>query len=56
VLVDIHSRRVETFRRTLDRDWLFHEYLPDGEDCRFPALGVSILFDEIFENVVAEVV
>jgi Uma2 family endonuclease len=56
VLVDIPSRRVETFRRTPDGDWLFHEYLPDGEDCRFPTLGVSIALDEIFENLVAEVV
>jgi Uma2 family endonuclease len=52
VLVDIPSRRVESFRRTPDRDWLFHEHLPDLGDCHFPALGVSIPFDEIFENVV----
>ncbi len=55
VLVDIPSRRVETFRRTEDQDWLFHEYLPDGGDCHFPALGVEIPFDEIFENVDNEV-
>ena len=54
VLVDIPSRRMESFRRTLDRDWLFHEHLPDLGDCHFPALGVSIPFDEIFENVVPE--
>jgi Uma2 family endonuclease len=54
VLVDIPSRRVETFRRTPDHDWLFHESLPDGGDCVFLALGVSIPFDEIFENVVPE--
>jgi Uma2 family endonuclease len=52
VLVDIPSRRVETFRRTPEQDWLFHAYLPDCGDCHFPALGVSIPFDEIFENVV----
>lgn len=51
VLVDIPSRRVETFQRTADKDWLFHEYPPDGGDCHFPALRVSIPFDEIFENV-----
>jgi hypothetical protein len=54
VLVDIPSRRVETFRRTADQDWLFHEHRPDLGDCHFPALGVSIPFDEIFENVVPE--
>ena len=51
VLVDIPSRRVETFRRTPEHDWLFHEYLPEAGDCLFPALEVSISFDEIFENV-----
>ena len=54
VLVDIASRRVESFRRTADHDWLFHEHRPDLGDCHFPALGVSIPFDEIFENVVPE--
>lgn len=51
VLVDIEARRVETFRRTEDNDWLFHEYLPGCGDCAFPALGVSVPFDEIFENL-----
>ena len=51
VLVDIPSRRVEAFQRTPDQDWLFHESLPDSGDCQFPALGLSIPFDEIFENV-----
>ena len=54
VLVDIPSRRVESFRRTADHDWLFHEHRPDLGDCHFPALGVSIPFGEIFENVVPE--
>ena len=54
VLVDIPSRRVESFRRTADHDWLFHEHRPDLGDCHFPALGASIPFDEIFENVVPE--
>ena len=54
VLVDIPSRRVETFRRTPENDWLFHEYLPDGGDCLFPTLQISIPFDEIFENVFPE--
>lgn len=52
VLVDIEARRVEQFRRTTERDWLFHEYLPGCGDCLFPTLGVSIPFEEIFENVV----
>jgi len=37
VLVDIHARRVEVFRRTPEQDWLFHEYLPGCGDCVFPA-------------------
>lgn len=51
VLVDIPSRRVESFRRTADPDWLFHEHRPEHGDCHFPAVGVSIPFDEIFENL-----
>ncbi len=54
MLVDIESRRVETFRRTSDQDWLFHESLPEAGDCLFPALKMSIPFDEIFENVIPE--
>jgi hypothetical protein len=34
-----------------EEDWLFHEYLPGCGDCVFPALGVSIPFDTVFENV-----
>jgi hypothetical protein len=34
-----------------EEDWLFHEYLPGYGDCVFPALGVSIPFDTVFENV-----
>ena len=51
VLVDIEARRVETFQRTPENDWLLHEYLPGCGECRFPAVNVSIPFDEIFENV-----
>lgn len=51
VLVDVDARRVECFRRTPDNDWLFHEYLPGSGECQFPALEVSIPFEEIFENV-----
>ena len=51
VLVDIEARRLETFRRTPENDWLLHEFLPGCGECGFPALNVSIPFDEIFENV-----
>ncbi|KAB2928084.1 MAG: Uma2 family endonuclease [Candidatus Contendobacter sp.] len=54
VLVDIETRRVETFQRTPENDWLFHEYLPSCGECGFPALNVSIPFDEVFENVVPQ--
>jgi Uma2 family endonuclease len=53
VLVDIPARRVETFRRAEGGDWMFHEYLSDCVDCLFPALGISVPFEEIFENVLA---
>ena len=51
VLVDIPARRVETFRRAADKEWLFHEYLPGCGDCHFPSLDVSVPHKEIFENV-----
>jgi hypothetical protein len=51
VLLDIPARRVEVFRRTGEGDWLFHEYLPGCGECLFPAPGVSIPFDAVFENV-----
>jgi Uma2 family endonuclease len=54
VLVDIEARRVESFRRTPENDWLFHESLPDSGDCLFPTLGIAVPFDEIFENVMPE--
>jgi len=54
VLVDIEARRLETFRRTPENDWLLHEFLPGCGECDFPALNVSIPFDEIFENVVPQ--
>ena len=54
VLVDIKARRVETFRRTPENDWLFHESLAGCGECFFPALNVSIPFEEIFENVVPQ--
>ena len=54
VLVDIEARRLETFRRTPENDWLFHEFLPGCGECVFPALNVSIPFEEIFENVVPQ--
>jgi Uma2 family endonuclease len=51
VLVDVRARRVETFRRAAEKEWLFHEYLPGCGDCRFPSLDVSVPHQEIFENV-----
>jgi len=54
VLVDIEARRVETFRRTPESDWLFHEPLPGCGECMFSALNVSIPFKETFENVVPQ--
>ena len=54
VLVDIEARRMETFRRTPENDWLFHESLAGCGECLFPALNVSIPFEEIFENVVPQ--
>ncbi len=54
VLVDIEARRLETFRRTPENDWLFHESLSGCGECFFPALNVSIPFEEIFENVVPQ--
>ena len=54
VLVDVESRRVESFRRTSGEDWLFHAYLAEEADCLFPSLDLSIPFDEIFENVDAD--
>jgi Uma2 family endonuclease len=51
VLVDIEARRVETFQRMPENDWLLHESLPGCGECRFPVVNVSIPFDEIFENV-----
>ena len=51
VLIDIDARRVETFRRTPESDWLLHEYLPEHRECTFPSVGATLSFDEIFENV-----
>ena len=51
VLADIPSRRVETFQRAPDSGWLYHAHLAEDGDCLFPSLGVSIPFEEIFENI-----
>jgi Uma2 family endonuclease len=53
VLVDIPARRVETFRRAAEKEWLFHEYPPGCGDCRFPCLDVSVPHEEVFENASA---
>lgn len=51
VLVDIPSRRVETFRRATDPEWLFHAYPADVGECRLASLELSIPHADIFENV-----
>ncbi|WP_043749683.1 Uma2 family endonuclease [Imhoffiella purpurea] len=51
VLVDIPSRRVETFRRATEQEWLFHAYPEDAGDCRLVSLELSIPHADIFENV-----
>jgi Uma2 family endonuclease len=54
VLVDIPSRRVESFRRTPDDQWLPHVYLVETDTCRFPCLNLSGPLAEIFEDVMPE--
>lgn len=51
VLVDSEARRVESFRRTSENDWLFHDHSTDGQECRFRSLEVAIPLAEIFENL-----
>ena len=51
VLVDIPSRRVESFRRTSDDEWLLHVYAPETEACHFSSLDVSVPLAEVFENL-----
>lgn len=51
VLVDIPSRRVESFRRTSDDEWLLHVYVPETEACHFSSLDVSVPLAEVFENL-----
>ena len=53
VLVDLASRRVETFRRTAENGWLLHDYTTESVECYFHALEVSIPLSEIFENLTA---
>jgi len=54
MLVDVPSRRVESFRRGAAGDWLFHDHRAEDGDCPFHALDLSIPFEEIFENVLVE--
>lgn len=54
ILVDIPSRRVESFRRATDQEWLFHPYPADAGECRIACLDLSLSHDEIFENVSPE--
>ena len=50
VIVDIDSRRVECFRRTIENEWLLHDY--HGEvNCELHSLGISLALSEIFEDI-----
>lgn len=51
VLVDVSSRRIESFRRASGSEWLFHDYRPEQGDCRFSSLELALPFDEIFEDL-----
>lgn len=50
VIVDIDSRRVECFRRTLENEWLLHDYYGDV-DCEFQSLRISLALADIFEDI-----
>ncbi|MGZ5001433.1 MAG: Uma2 family endonuclease [Methylomonas sp.] len=52
LIVDIDNRRVECFRRTVDNDWLLHDYIGDAE-CQFTSLNISLPMTEIFEDIEA---
>ena len=54
VLVDIPTRRVETFRRTSEQEWLFHEFSAAAAECLFPSLDLSVPLTEVFENLPME--
>jgi len=52
VLVEIPSRRVETFRRRSEQEWLFHEVpAAAAAECLFPSLDLSVPLAEVFENL-----
>lgn len=51
ILVDVRSRRIESFRQTNDSEWLFHDYRAEQGDCRLSSLDLVLPFDEIFEDV-----
>jgi Uma2 family endonuclease len=50
LIVDIDARRVECFRRTIDNDWLLHDYIGEA-DCELTSLGISLPMAEIFEDI-----
>ncbi len=50
VLIDIKSRRVECFRRTMDNDWLFHDYSNEPV-CRLSSVEVDMPLADIFEDI-----
>ncbi len=50
VIVDIDSRRLESFRRNANNEWLLHDYHGDIA-CEFSSLGVKLALTEIFEDI-----
>ena len=50
VIVDIDSRRVECFRRTMENEWLLHDYHGDVA-CQFHSLDIDITLADIFEDI-----
>ncbi|MFP4279479.1 MAG: Uma2 family endonuclease [Halochromatium sp.] len=50
-LVDVRARRIESYRRTGECEWLLRDYYLAQGDCRFSSLDLTLSVDEIFENV-----
>ncbi len=51
LLVDIPGRRIESFRRTAEDEWLLHDYRAEQGDIRIASLDLALGFDEVFEGV-----
>ncbi len=52
LIVDIDNRRLECFRRTIENDWLLHDYVGEA-DCELSSLGIRLPMAEIFEDIEA---